>query len=255
MKKRELILKNKYLGIFIAIPTLILFWYILHTQLDSRIVPSPFKVLKTVPEILSEEETFSYVKFSLQRIFISIGIATFLGTLIGTLMAFYKTVDIVLSPIIYLTYPIPKLALLPIIIIAVGLGESSKIIMIVSILIFQIITAIRGAVLSVPKNSYTYFKILGINKVKTFLHVVSPIILKQLFVTLKIAIGTAISVLFFTETYGTKNGGLGYYIMDMYSVYNYEKMYGGIVILSLIGFTIFILLDVLEAIFTPWNFE
>lgn len=253
MKCKKSILTNKYIGITIAIPTVFFIWYILALYMDTKIVPNPFSVLKEIPTILKDEETFSYIRYSVQRVFVSIGVAVALGTFIGTSMAFNKTIDKILSPIIYLTYPIPKLALLPIVIILFGLGELSKIIMIVAILIFQVITAIRGAVINVPKSNYVYFKILGINKVKTFFHIVAPTILKQLFVTLKIATGTAISVLFFTETYGTKNGGLGYYIMDSFSSVNYINMYGGILILSFIGFFIFITLDILENILTPWE--
>ncbi len=255
MNKKNSIFTNKYVGILIAIPVVFLLWYFLALYIDAKIVPNPFDVIRKIPSLLKDEETFSHIRFSIQRVIISISISVVLGTIIGTLMAFDKSIDTILSPIIYLTYPIPKLALLPIVIILFGLGESSKIIMIVLILIFQIITTIRGAVLNVPKSNYTYFKILGVNKIKTFFHVVAPIILKQLFVTLKIATGTAISVLFFTETYGTKNGGLGYFIMDSFSSVNYINMYGGILILSFIGFIIFLTLDILENIFTPWNIK
>ncbi len=247
--------RKEYISSLFALPILLLIWYIIHISVDSKIVPSPFEVIYNIPIVLQESETAMHVTSSFRRITISIGISVFFGTIIGVLMAFNKWIDTLLSPIIYLTYPIPKLALLPIIILIFGLGEVSKVIMIVSILIFQIITSIRGAVLDVPKNSYTYFKIQGIGKLKTFWHIVAPTILKQLFVTLKIATGTAISVLFFTETYGTKYGGLGYYIMDMFQVANYVDMYTGIVILSMIGFFIFILLDILERILTPWNIK
>lgn len=244
---------NKYIGILIAIPILILVWYILSIVLDSKILPSPFMVFADIPEVLSKPETFNHVLYSLRRITIGMFISVFLGTIIGASMAYNKIVDSILSPIVYLTYPIPKLALLPIVILTFGLGETSKIIMIVSILIFQIITSIRSAIQNIPKSNFNYFKIMGASKLKTFCYIVIPIIIKQLFVTLKIATGTAISVLFFTETFGTKNGGLGYYIMDMFQSANYIHMYTGIVLLSLIGFSIFILLDVLEKLLTPWS--
>ncbi|MFV0519088.1 MAG: ABC transporter permease [Lachnospirales bacterium] len=248
-------IKKEYISTLLSLPILILIWHLIHIKLNSKIVPSPFEVFLNIPEVLQDADTSINITSSVKRILISILISVVFGTTIGVAMAFNKWVDRLLSPIIYLTYPIPKLALLPIIILIFGLGEISKIIMIVSILIFQIITSVRGAVLDVPKSSYTYFKILGIGKVKTFWHIVTPTIIKQLFVTLKIATGTAISVLFFTETYGTKYGGLGYYIMDMFQMANYVNMYTGILLLSILGFVIFISLDILERIITPWNIK
>ncbi len=243
---------KKYIGVFIAIPILIFMWYMLYLIVDSRIVPNPFDVFKMLPIILKDEETFLHVAYSLSRVLIGLSISLVFGTFIGVLMGMNEKVDKVLNPIVYLMYPVPKLALLPTVILTLGLKESSKITMIILIVIFQIITAIRGAVINIPKSNYMYFNIMGANKIKTFMHVTAPIILKELFIILKISTGTAISVLFFTETYGTRYG-LGFYIMDCFQTVDYVEMYAGIVILSSIGFTLFFLIDLLETIFTPWS--
>ncbi len=247
MAKRFFI-KNS--GLLIAVPTLIFFWYTLHIIMDSKVIPSPFVVFVSIPAIM-DENMLKHLFASLYRVTLGIFFSIIIGVTIGVLMGTFKKFDKVMQPIIYLTYPIPKLALLPIIILTFGLKETSKVTMIVLIIVFQVITSIRSAVLNVPKSNYNYFKILGINKFKTFIHIVVPVIAKQLFVTLKIGVGTAISVLFFTETYGTLYG-LGYFIMDNFQTADYVEMYIGIVMLSFIGFTIFILLDLLEEIFTPW---
>lgn len=244
---------KKNSGLLIALPILIILWYFLFLIVDSKIVPNPFVVFKEMPSVL-DEKTMKHISASLYRIIMGILISAIIGVTLGVFMGTFKKFDKIMQPIIYLTYPIPKLALLPIVILTLGLKESSKITMIVLILVFQIITSTRGAVLDIPKSNYNYFRILGIDKFKTFTNIVVPVILKQLFVTLKIATGTAISVLFFTETYGTLYG-LGYFIMDSFQTADYVEMYTGIIILSCIGFVIFILLDLLEEIFTPWSWS
>ncbi len=242
---------KKNSGLLLALPILILCWYFLHLIVDSKILPNPFVVFREISNIFNEK-TLRHITASFYRISMGILVSVIIGVTVGVLMGTFPKFDKIMQPIIYLTYPIPKLALLPIIILTFGLKETSKIMMIVLILVFQIITSTRGAVCDIPKSNYTYFRILGINKFKTFIHIVIPVILKQLFVTLKIAIGTAMSVLFFTETYGTIYG-LGYFIMDSFQTADYVEMYAGIMILSFIGFVIFILLDLLEEIFTPWS--
>lgn len=70
--------------------------------------------------------------------------------------------------------------------------------------------------------------------------------------TIRVAIGTAISVLFVTETYGTDKG-MGYFIIDAWMRLSYIEMYGGIVILSIVGFALFFLTDMAESYFCRWR--
>ncbi len=246
-------LKNKYYGIFIALPILTLFWFILFLMLDSKIVQSPFDVFAQIPVFLSNKETYIHLYFSLSRIFLGILFSLLIGTFFGVLMGLNKKFDNIFTPILYLTYPVPKLSLLPIVVLTLGIGEISKIVMIVLIIVFQIITSIRSAIINIPPNNFHFLKVIGVSKLKVFYVVILPIIAKQIFVSLKIAVGTGISVLFFTENFGTKYG-LGYYIMDCFQMANYLNMYTGIVILSSIGFILFVFVDFLEHYFTPWSY-
>lgn len=243
---------KKYYGVLIGLPFLIFIWFLLFLFLNSRIVPSPFSIFKNLPIFFTNKNTYIHLIYSFSRILVGIVISVFLGTLLGTFMAFNKIFDKIFTPFVYLTYPIPKLSLLPIIVLIVGIGEASKIIMIVLIIVFQILTSIRGAILNIPSSSYDYLKVLGTSKLKIFHTIIVPTITKQIFVTLKIAIGTSISVLFFTENFGTTHG-LGYYIMESFQLANYVNMYTGIILLSFMGFTLFILMDFLDSFFTPWS--
>ena len=77
-------------------------------------------------------------------------------------------------------------------------------------------------------------------------------VLPNFITSLRVAMGTAISVLFFTETFGTKYG-MGYFIMDSWLRVNYLDMYAGIVVLSLIGLFLFGFLDLVENYFCKWK--
>ena len=83
-------------------------------------------------------------------------------------------------------------------------------------------------------------------------HILLPAILPALFSSLRVAIGVAVSVLFVTETYGTERG-MGYFIVDAWMRFNYLDMYGGIVVLSITGFLLFIATDLLEVWLCPWE--
>ncbi|HCG98619.1 MAG TPA: ABC transporter permease, partial [Actinobacteria bacterium] len=82
-------------------------------------------------------------------------------------------------------------------------------------------------------------------------HVVYPASLPKMFTALRIASGTAIAVLFFAESFATEEG-LGYFIMDAWSRFNYSDMFGGIVAMALMGLLIYELLDVVERRACAW---
>jgi NitT/TauT family transport system permease protein len=133
-----------------------------------------------------------------------------------------------------------------------GIGEASKIIMIMLIVLFQVIVAARDAVKDIPKETYYSYSSLGASKGRIFKDIVLPASLSGLLTSIRIGLGTAISVLFFTETFGTKYG-MGYFIMDSWMRVNYLEMYAGIVVLSIIGFLLFMLVDKLEDRVCRWR--
>ena len=79
-----------------------------------------------------------------------------------------------------------------------------------------------------------------------------PASLPKFITAVRVALATAISVLFFTETFGTQYG-MGYFIMDAWLRVNYLEMYSGIVVLSLIGLLLFTIIDVIEHYSCQWQ--
>lgn len=71
-----------------------------------------------------------------------------------------------------------------------------------------------------------------------------PAVLPELFTSLRIGVGTALAVLFIVEAYGTR-AGIGYYILDAWSRIDYLEMYGGIVVISVVGAALFLAVDLL----------
>jgi NitT/TauT family transport system permease protein len=167
-------------------------------------------------------------------------------------MGYFKRADRFLSPVVYLTYPIPKIALLPILMLLAGVGELSKILMIFLIIVFQVVVAVRDAIRTLPVETYYPLYSLGASFPQVFRFVIMPASLPKFITAIRVAMATAVSVLFFTETFGTKFG-MGYYIMDAWLRVNYLEMYAGIVVLSLMGLLLFGLIDAFEYAACHWQ--
>jgi NitT/TauT family transport system permease protein len=144
------------------------------------------------------------------------------------------------------------MALLPVVMTTFGLKDASKIMMIVLITVFQVIVSVRDAVINVQKEDYNPLISLGASNVQLFYHVTFPAILQEILTNIRLCIGTAFSILFFSEAYGT-NKGIGYFIQDSWMRINYIDMYSGIVILSGLGLILFIFIDILENILCGWK--
>lgn len=244
----------KKIGVFIkGFIILNVLWYIFSMVMNSRIVPKPHEIYMYIPELF-KEKFYTHIVASLYRVSIGLLISFAIGITLGILMGYSKKVDKLLNPLIYFTYPIPKTALLPVIMTIYGLGDGSKITLIVLITVFQVIVSVRDAVSNIVNENYNPLISLGATKLQLIRHVTIPAILPDILSNVRVAIGTAFSILFFVEAYGTKVG-VGYFIQDAWTRIDYIDMYAAIVILSFLGLILFILVDCIEDIVCRWKFR
>lgn len=237
--------------LFVGVLVFNLLWWIAAVIFQNKALPNPIEVYKVMPETIASGMG-AHVWASLRRVLVGTVIALFFGVCGGLLTALSKKANQILEPLLYLSYPVPKLALLPIIMIIFGIGETTKIVMIVLIIVFQLMISIRDAIRRIPKENYFVLSSLGATHVQYVRHVVIPGTLPDVFSALRVTVGIAISVLFVTETFGTDKG-LGFFIVDAWMRLNYLTMYAGIVAISIIGFLLFLVIDVLDEIFCKWN--
>ncbi|GAB6168127.1 ABC transporter permease [Clostridium carnis] len=226
-------------------------WQIASLMLDTKALPAPMEIYRSLPKLI-EKDINLHIAASINRIGLGLIISIIIGGILGLIMGYSKVWNKILNPLIYFTYPIPKMALLPVVMILFGLGNGSKITLIVLITVFQVIIAVRDAILNIPKESYNPLISLGASKIQIFLNVTVPAIMPEILTNLRLSIGTALSVLFFAENFGT-SFGVGYYIQDAWARISYIDLYSGIVVLSFIGLVLFLIIDLLEALLCSWR--
>ena len=228
-----------------------LVWILGYLLISSPVLPAPWQVYEHLTH-LDGTELLGHTLASFRRIAWGVLVATGLASSVALLMYLFPKVGRIVSTFIYFSYPIPKLALLPVVMLLAGLGEATKVIMIVLIILFQLAVTMRDALLQIPVEHFALLQSLGASWSARLRHILLPAALPAFLSALRIALGTAISVLFVTETYGTTLG-LGFYITDAWMRIDYLDMYAGIALLSVIGLSIFVLIDLLEALLCPWT--
>lgn len=226
-------------------------WYICAELLELKALPLPSEVYMSYGKAIENGILIDSLA-SLRRIFISLGISLAIALTLGLWMGYSKRANKLLGPMLYFSYPIPKLALLPIIMVLFDIGEASKIIIVVLIVVFQLIITIRDAVRNIPKENYYVLTSFGASNLQKMRHITLPAILPDIFSSLRVALGIATSALFFIETFGTDEG-LGYYITDSMNRVDYVQMYFGIIVLSALGFILFLVVDLFDSILCKWK--
>lgn len=241
--------KSSKLLVFLG---LLILWQILSIVTGQVMVPSPFMVIFILGQELVKGDILIHLAFSLYRLLTAVLLAIVFGLLSGLLMAMNKSLDRIFSPVLYLLFPLPKAALLPILFLLFGIGDGSKIVLLWLILFFQVIMSVYDAVKNIDKQYILVAETLLFSKLDLYRHVVLPAIIPDLLSTLRISIGIGIAVLFFVENYATDRG-LGYYIMSHWALIDYPRMYAGILLLSLMGYLLFLLVDYLKINLVKWQ--
>ena len=234
-------------GIFLCL----VLWAVTAQILQMPVIPSPEQVLLRLMQKFPDTIAV-HAGYSLLRIVLGLVVAVAVGYPVGVLMGYFPRVNRLLAPILYLTYPVPKIALLPVVMLLFGVGERSKLLLVFLIIVFQVVVAVRDAVAAIPPETYAPLRVLGATFAQIVRHIIVPASLPKFITAVRVAMATAISVLFFTETFGTQYG-IGYYIMDAWLRVNYLDMYAGITVLSTMGLVLFILLDWTERRLCAWN--
>ncbi len=230
----------------------ILLWYILAAAISGPVVPYPHRAAAHLMFSLVRGEMHLHVFYSLYRIIMGIAVALVFAVPAGMIAGRNRSFDQVISPMLYLLYPLPKIAFLPVFMVLLGIGDLSKIVLLAVIIFFPAAVTIRDGVRDISGKFAELAQAYHLTPAQVISSIILPGVLPRIFSSLRISLGISLSVLFISENYAASYG-LGYNIMNYWIMANYIGMYGGIIMLSLLGLGLYIILDFLERLLVPWN--
>jgi len=173
MKKQNLNFRFKKLEYLYVILFLLFSWWGLSVLIHNPAFPPPHHALKSLMESISDQ-LLIHLGVSLYRVLVSLVIATWFGVTLGLILGKNRTLDHLVAPMIYLTYPIPKVVFMPILFILLGIGDLSKIVLITLIVFYQILVTTRDAARNLEEEYLLSVKSLGANSWELYWHVYLP---------------------------------------------------------------------------------
>lgn len=215
-------------------------------------LPAPTSILLTGWDMLMSGELIVNGKASLIRIVIGFLVGSIAGVLLGLFLGFSKLADAMGNPVIYALYPIPKLALLPLIILWLGIGELSKISIISLGVFFPVVINTYSGVKNLDPLLIKVAVSFKTTKSKIIRKVILPGAMPVIFAGLKLAAGTALLLLVAAEMIAAKEG-IGAMILHYGDLMLTTKLMVGILTLSLIGVIFNHFLQWVERRVIPWK--
>jgi len=250
--KKSSILNNKIFGVVISFVICIALWAVLALAINKPFLPGPLTSFKAFFNDLFNGDLFRHSLVSGYRVLLAILISFIFAMPLGIILGRNEKLDNIFAPLIHFLYPIPKVVLLPIIVVLFGLGNFPKILLIALVLFFQLLVVTRDAFKQIPSDYLMVSKSYCIKGISLWKDVYIPACMPQILTSLRVGIGTAIAILFFAESFASLSG-LGYFISDSMSRRAYDDMYAGIIAMALLGLIFYGIISFLEKKIIKWK--
>ena len=221
---------------------------------DRRFVPAPSDIAWRYWEMLASGELATHALVTLWRVFAGFFLGSIPGIAVGLLMAMFRPVRIFFDPLIASLFPIPKIALMPLLLLAFGFGDASKIALVVIAVFFPVAVNTYVGAANIEKIYWDVAKNYGASQSVIFRRIVFFGALPMIFAGLRISLAVSFIVLVAAEFVATKSG-LGYLIWNSWELLQVDIMFCGIVTIGILGLITSALLQELERKIIPWKAE
>lgn len=234
--------------------SLLIIWEVLaRTHLiDIRLFSCPTLILQTFFPLITSGDLPYNTYISVQRVIIGFVTGAIPGILLGIAMGLSPLVRSAFEPLIAATYPIPKLAIMPLILLIFGIGETSKVFTIAIGVFYLVVINTLAGVMNIDKIYLDVAKNFGASRKNFYLTVALPGAMPMIFAGLKLGMGMALILIVAAEMSAAK-AGVGWMIWRSYDMFDIETMFVALIVLSALGYIFSLILDEIEKWVLPWK--
>lgn len=246
-------MKNRLLQLISPLILLILWEVLVNTGvLDRRFFPPPSETLRKLAQLLESGALVTATVVTLRRMAVGFVVATALAVPIGVLMGINRAARALLAPLIAALYPVPKIALVPMVVILFGISEMSKYVIVVISVFFLVAINTLAGVLNVEGRYFDIARNNGARGWDLVWTVALPAALPSILTGVNLGLGFSLTVIVGTELL-LPQGGLGALIWQSYQLYDIATIFAGLVVVALLGWGFNLLMLEVERQLIPWR--
>lgn len=252
--KAPVLRERRYRTLSLFSPLLILLFWELSSRfglVDARFFPAPTAITGTAWKMIASLELFGHIGATMWRVINGYVLGAIPGIAMGLLLGLSAPLRRVLSPIFAALYPVPKIAILPLILLIFGVGDASKFVVIGIGVFFLLFYNTLGGVMQIPQIYLDVANNAGASRWQTFWRIALPSALPSIFTGLKLAAGSSYIIIAAAEFLGARSG-VGFFIWASWQTFAVSKMFVGIVVISAMGYFTLVLLDLVQRKLLPW---
>ena len=216
--------------------------------------PAPSVIGRTLFEKTASGELPGHVKVTLSRLFPGLALGCIPGLLLGLMMGWSARVRRIFDPIVAALHPMPKIGLLPLVMIFFGIGEASKIAMVAVAAFFPMVINTMAGVRQIPAIHFEVAENYGAGFMKLLTRVTLPGSLPLVLHGLRLAVNIGLLLTIAAEI-AAANNGLGARIWLAWEVLRVEDVYAILFIICAMGFLFTFLIHVISQRLVPWQVE
>jgi len=220
--------------------------------LDARFFPAPSSIVGTFAGLIASGELLLHVSASLRRVLLGFLVGGVPALTLGLAMGLSRWARAALNPIISATYPIPKSAILPLVMLIFGLGDASKVVLVAIGVFYLVLINTMAGVLNIQPIFLDVGRNFGANRLQVFRSIALPGALPLIFAGLRLGLGIGLVLIVIAEIVGARSG-IGYMIWQAWTIFQVERMYVGLVVIAILGWLAALILDAVERALIPWS--
>lgn len=220
--------------------------------IDRRFFPAPSTIAATFVQLARSGELWANLAASLQRLGWGYLVGGVPALLLGLAMGLYRPVRAIVDPLVAATYPIPKSAILPLMLLVFGLGEGSKIAMVALGVFYPLLINTTAGVLEIDRIHLDVGRNFGATGWQTFRTIALPGAAPLIMAGVKLGVGLGLILIAVAEMVGAQNG-IGYMIWNAWQLMSVDTMFVGLIVIAVLGFAFTWALDELERWLLPWK--
>jgi NitT/TauT family transport system permease protein len=221
----------------IAAAALLTLWELAARVFDISGLPPAHLALREVPAILSDPEALLNILASIRRMLIGFALALSFAIPVGLMMGRSRLIAAFFNPLLMIIYPVPKAALMPIIMLWLGVGDTSKTLVIFLGVSLPVIYHSYQGARAVEEKMLWSAAAMGMSARARLLRVVFPAALPEIMVGIRTGLVLALITMVTSEMIARKQG-VGDILFNALAMAQYETVYATIVIIGLLGFLI-----------------
>ena len=198
-------------------------------------VLSPLEIMRYFVQALASAELYEHIAASLGRSLPGFAIGTFLGAALGLAAGVARWFDRLLSPAVFLTYPVPKIVMLPIFMLWFGIGDLSKVLIIALACFYPVFINAYSGVRATPTILVWSALNMGASRAEIFRRVVVPSAAPLIFAAMRVSLALSFIVMFAAEMINARSG-LGHLIRVAENSLRFDLMYVSLLSIAILGY-------------------